>query len=81
MLTEEEKQRNRHLFLSAAEKAKKVLKPGDKIRVKRCHSRKSTITFVGWDGHWIVSKSGVSDYSACGIDRLNGQSVDFTAEK
>lgn len=76
-MTEEEKQAGRARFLRAVENAKKVLKPGDRVRVTKCPGRKRTITFAGWDGCWMVSKSGVDDYSAGCVDRVNGEEVDF----
>ncbi len=78
MKTEEEKQAGRVRWLRAVENAKKVLQLGDKIRVKRCCGQKATITFAGWDGPWIVSKSGGNDYSPGCVDRLNGEPVDFS---
>lgn len=61
----------------ATENAKKVLKPGDRIRCSRCGGIRATYTFSHWDGNWAVSKSGISDLSANSIDRLNGQPVTF----
>lgn len=78
MLTEEQKSENRRLSLLAEVNAKKVLKAGDRIRVAKCPGTKRWITFSGWDGHWIVSKSGIDDYSALTIDRLNGAPINFT---
>lgn len=78
MLTEEQKVEQRRLSLLAAENAKLVLKPGDRIRVTKCPGTRRWITFAGWDGYWIVSKSGGDDYSARCIDRVNGDPVDFT---
>jgi hypothetical protein len=79
MATEQEKEERRKRFLAATEKAKKILKSGDRIRVTKCPGTKRTVTFAGWDGHWIVSKSGINDYAAANIDRLNGEPVDFNA--
>ena len=77
MLTEEQKKENRRRFKLAVEKAKKVLKQGDRLRVTKCPGTKRWITFDHWDGCWIVSKSGIDDYAALTIDRLNGEPVDF----
>lgn len=79
MLTEKQKEEKRCRFLLAEQNAKRVLKKGDKIRVTKCPGTKRTITFERWDGHWIVSKSGIDDYAASTIDRLNGEPVDFCA--
>jgi len=75
MLTKEERIA---LFYKCTENAKKVLKTGDRIRVRKCPGTKRWITFDGWDGYWIVSKSGINDYSAGTIDMLNGEPVDFS---
>jgi hypothetical protein len=78
MLTEEQKVENRRLSLIAAQNAKKVLKLGDRLRVTKCPGTKRWITFAGWEGYWIVSKSGINDYSPRCVDILNGRPVDFT---
>lgn len=64
-------------FRTATANARKMLKAGDRIRVTKCPGTKRWITFSGWDGDWIVSKSGINDYAATTIDRLNGKPVDF----
>ncbi|HEY0149890.1 MAG TPA: hypothetical protein VGB70_12915 [Allosphingosinicella sp.] len=61
----------------AVERAKAVLKPGDRIRVTRCLGLKRTFTFDGWDGQWAVSRSGISDLHPASIDRLNGVPTTF----
>jgi hypothetical protein len=75
--TEEELQASRERFRRAVENAKKVLKPGDRLRVSKCPGTKRMITFAGWEGCWIVSKSGINDYAASCVDMLNGSPVDF----
>ena len=77
MRTEEEKQAGRERFRVAMENAKKELKPGDRLRVTKCPGTKRWITFAGWDGNWIVSKSGINDYSAGCVDMVNDAAVDF----
>jgi len=67
----------RRLLLLAEQNAKKVLKPGDRVRVSKCPGTKRWVTFAGWNGHWIVSKSGIDDYSPGAVDMLNGAEVDF----
>lgn len=76
-LTEQQLQR-REALQRAVANAKQVLRPGDRLRVTKCPGTKRTITFAGWDGNWIVSKSGIDDYSAGSIDRLNGKPINFT---
>ncbi len=75
--TEEEIEDSRRDFRTAVRNAKATLKPGDRIRVTKCPGTKRTITFAHWDGDWIVSKSGIDDYAASCIDRVNGKPVDF----
>lgn len=78
MLTEEQKEERRRQSLIAEKNAKLVLKPGDRLRVTKCPGTKRWITFSHWDGHWIVSKSGIDDYSPFHADRVNDTAVDFT---
>jgi hypothetical protein len=78
MLSEEQKAENKRRSLIAEANAKKVLKPGDRLRVTKCPGTKRWITFQDWDGHWIVSKSGINDFSPLSVDMLNGEAVDFT---
>ena len=79
-LTPEQQADNRRLSAIAIENAKRVLKLGDRIRVTKCPGNKRWITFAGWDGNWIVSKSGIDDFSPRCVDRVNDQVVDFTQE-
>jgi len=78
MLTEEQKALNREKSLIAEKNARAVLKVGDRLRVTKCPGTKRWITFASWSGHWIVSKSGIDDYSPISVDMLNGDYVDFT---
>ena len=60
------------------ERAKKVLKIGDRIRATRgCNPRPHIFIFDGWDGNWIVSKSGINDIYAGHITHVNGIIVNF----
>lgn len=77
-MTPEQREENKRRSLVAEANAKKVLKPGDRLRVTKCPGTKRWITFAGWDGHWIVSKSGIDDYSPLCVDMRNGAPVDFT---
>lgn len=78
MLTDEQKAMRREQSLIAEKNAKAVLKVGDRLRVTKCPGTKRCITFASWSGHWIVSKSGIDDYSPFHVDMLNGDYVDFT---
>lgn len=78
MLTDKEKETRRKRLYAATEKAKKILKKGDRIRVTKCPGTKRTITFDHWEGSEIISKSGLGEYTATTIDQLNGETIDFT---
>src|SRR5699024_9794158 len=58
--------------------AKKMLKPGDRVRTTKCPGTKRWFTFDHWDGHWMVSKSGIDDYPPRSVDRVNDAHVDLT---
>lgn len=64
-------------WLSASKKAKEVLKEGDRIGVVKCPNTKRVITFSHFDGNWIVSKSGINDYSPSSVYSLNGKPASF----
>lgn len=68
-------------YARAAANAKRILKPGDKIMVKRCGGMKVRYEFAGWcrNGQWAFSKTGVDDIHAINIYKVNGRFVDFTA--
>ncbi len=80
-MTEEERAEKIQQHRKATELAKKVLKPGDKIRCSRCGGTHATYTFSHWDGSWIVSASGINDIAAVNIDQLNGQPISFKSEE
>lgn len=75
--SESEVAARRKAFLLAAANAQRVLKPGDRIRVTKCPGKKRWVTFAGWNGHWIVSKSGIDDFAPGCVDMVNGEPVDF----
>lgn len=77
MLTEEQKAEKRRILTLAEATLKPVLKPGDRLRVTKCPGKKRWITFAGWNGYWIVSKSGIDDYAPCNVDRINGRAITF----
>ncbi|WP_310498276.1 hypothetical protein [Sandarakinorhabdus sp.] len=54
--------------------ARTVLRPGNQLLVARCGGR-STFTMANWDGHWIVSISGIDDISPLCVLRVNGRDV------
>lgn len=52
--------------------AKRKLKKGDRVSITKCPGTKRTFTFDHWDGHWMVSKSGINDYAPIHILLVNG---------
>lgn len=57
--------------------AKGLLVSGDRVRVTKCPGTERTFTFDHWDGIWMVSRSGICDYSPSQILRVNGRKVDM----
>ncbi|MDP3328746.1 hypothetical protein [Parvibaculum sp.] len=62
---------------AATERAKKALKPGDRISRRMCGGASGTFRFTHWEGGWACGKT-VSDCSAMNIYRVNGKDVDFS---
>ena len=60
-------------------KAQSLLKKGDRVRCRKCLGTLRTFTFSHWDGLWMVSKSGIDDYSPLNIDRINGKEINLKA--
>jgi hypothetical protein len=81
MITDEERTERRARALRAVENARKVLKRGDRVRCTKCPGTKRTFIFEGWDGMWMVSKSGINDYAPSCVDMVNGVPVDFIGPK
>lgn len=51
--------------------AKNILKTGDRVSCTKCPGTVRTFTFDGWEGQWMVSKSGIDDYHPCNIISIN----------
>lgn len=79
MMTEQERAERRRIAHLATDRARDVLKPGDRLYVIRCGGSKSTITMTGWDGNWITCRSR-DDIAAVNVLRVNGKPVAFGAE-
>lgn len=80
MLTYEERVNNAARCLAAVDRARAIVKRGDRLRVTKCPGTKRTMTFECWDGPdscWMVSKSGIDDYHPVTIDRINGKPIDI----
>lgn len=78
MISSDEREHMLHLVVVAESNAKKMIKPGDRLRVGKCPGRKRSITYRDWNGPWIVSNTGINDFSPLSLDRLNDRQVDFT---
>lgn len=71
-------------FDRATERARAILKPGDRLLIANCGGR-STVTFVGWVDHrgvpdpvgrCIASKT-LDDLLAWNVSKVNGQPANF----
>lgn len=74
-LTAEQRQ---SLGRHAKQRAEVALKLGDRFRVTKCPGTKRWAVFAGFDGYWIVSRSGIDDYSPLCVDMVNNTHVDFS---
>lgn len=63
----------------AVERARRVLKAGDRIGATECCDHKFTVTMTGWDGPWICSATR-DDISAFNIYKVNGVPTSFRDE-
>jgi hypothetical protein len=66
--------------ITAVNRAKQMLKPGDRVGATKCPGNRRVFTFSHWDGCWMVSKSGINDYHPASVYSINGQKVDFKTE-
>ena len=58
-------------------KAKSILKKGDRVGVTKCPGTKRVFTFLEWDGNWMVSKSFIDEYSPINIYSINNIQVNL----
>lgn len=65
----------------AVQRAKAILRPGDKLSVMGCGGRLVTVTMVGWSESFpdfIASKTLVDDeLHPINVRKVNGRPVDF----
>ena len=62
----------------ATERARAVIKPGDRISRNMCGGIKQHFIFDHWEGDWMCGKtSAVSDCHAKHVYRVNGKLVSF----
>lgn len=68
---------------SAVEQLKPLLRKGDRIRAIRgeCGCSAQTYTFEGWDGQWIISKSGINTIIPASVDQINGVKIERPERK
>ncbi len=64
-------------YLQAEERARKVLRPGDRIVFTSCPGTKRHGVFQGWYGRTICIRTR-DDISPRSISKVNGYPVDFT---
>ncbi len=57
--------------------AKENIKKGDRIGCTRCPGTKRVFTFSHFDGSWMVSVSGISDFHPLNIYSINGVKISF----
>lgn len=58
-------------------RARAALRLGDKVCVGRCGGGRATFMLSGWDGYWMVGKSGGCDYAPSAIVSVNGTPTSF----
>lgn len=60
----------------AHERAKEILKLGDRISYTMCADTRGAAIMTGWDGYWICSKTK-NDISPRSVYRVNGVPISF----
>ena len=60
----------------ATERARAVIKPGDRVSRTMCCSIKGTFKFTHWEGQWLCGKT-VWDCHAINVYAINGEPVSF----
>jgi len=76
-MTDDEKAEKLQLTRLCEDRAKKLLKEGDRVGCTKCPGTKRIFTFVGWAGHWMLSKSGIDDLHPWNVYSVNGVPMDF----
>jgi len=62
---------------NATRKAKKALRPGDKICAKMRGGKTRWFYFYEWQGDWICSTGHVTDCHALHVYKVNDKPVNF----
>lgn len=73
---EEERENRLAAFKRAADRARAVLQPGDRITFTSCPGTKRWGIFEGWERDWIRTRT-LDDVSASTISKVNGRPVSF----
>ena len=73
----DERQKRLDRFRRAGDRAKKVLKVGDRLQVEYgCSERLINVTMTGWEVGWICCRT-YNDISPRWVRKVNGQPVNF----
>ena len=70
----------REHYARSVARAKAVLKPGDRVRLRICGGGQATYIFDHWGegaGGWFVSRSGTDDLHPYNVTRVNGVATSF----
>jgi len=63
----------------ATERARAVLRPGDRICFTVCCEQRRHVVMTGWDGDWIASATK-NDIHASSIYKVNGKPTSFLGD-
>lgn len=63
-------------YFRAFERARRVLRAGDRVTVTHCPGTKRWVVFSHWCGYWLCSKTR-DDYSAINVSKVNGVEMSF----
>ncbi len=73
---EDERAKRLAAFKRAADRARVVLQPGDRITFTSCPGTKRWGIFEGWERDWIRTRT-LDDVSASTITKVNGRLISF----
>lgn len=77
---EEDRAKRLASFKRAADRARAVLRPGDRITFTSCPGTKRWGIFEGWERDWIRTRTR-DDVSASTITKVNGRLVSFADDE
>lgn len=73
---EDERTKRLAALKRAADRARAVLQPGDRITFTSCPGTKRWGIFEGWERDWIRTRT-LDDVSASTISKVNGRAISF----